>query len=91
MTVENIAIDNLKCGGCANTIKKSLLGMTGMETVDVNVDTSEVGVSFRFSLTKPEILKKLASLGYPEQGTTNTFQKAKSYVSCAVGRVSAEK
>lgn len=90
MKTENIAIDNLKCGGCANTIKKSLLKMNGMESVEVNTDSSEVGVSFGDSLTKTEILKKLASLGYPEKGTTNTYQKVKSYVSCAVGRVGAK-
>jgi copper chaperone CopZ len=90
MMEETIAIDNLKCSGCANTIKKSLSAMDGMNEVSVDVEKSEVSISYGSDLTKAEILKKLSGLGYPEQGTTNTFQKAKSYVSCAVGRIGAE-
>ena len=34
------------------------------------------------------VLEKLNSLGYPPEGTSTGFQKAKSYVSCAIGKVS---
>ena len=37
-----IQIENLKCRGCAATIKKGILGIHSVEQVDVNVETSEV-------------------------------------------------
>ena len=33
------------------------------------------------------LLEKLSKLGYPELGTSNVLQKAKSYVSCAIGKL----
>ena len=40
------------------------------------------------SIIKEAILKKLTSLGYPEKGHNTIFNEAKSYVSCAVGKMS---
>lgn len=85
---ETIVVDNLKCHGCANTIKKSLSGMEGVEDVQVDVETSEINIAFEGQVSRVDFLEKLAGLGYPEQGTGNTMQKVKSYVSCAVGRMS---
>ena len=41
------------------------------------------------SKDKKEItaIEKLSKWGYPEMGTSNLVQKAKSYVSCAIGRL----
>ena len=83
-----IHIDNLKCGGCANSIRKGLSKIEGVETVDVDLERSAVSVSG--TVQKPTILDRLSSMGYPEQGTTNLMQTAKSFVSCAIGRMSAE-
>ena len=82
-----IEIDNLKCGGCAATISNSLSQFDGVEKVEVNNETSEVTLSYEEELDFDEIKKKLEFLGYPEKGTTNKFQTAKSYVSCAIGKV----
>ena len=83
----SIFIENLKCGGCAATIKKGILSIDSVESVEVDVETSEVTVSHSkdvISLLK----EKLAKLGYPEAGDKNTvMHKAKSFVSCAVGRL----
>ena len=82
-----IHIENLKCGGCAATIKKGVLGIESVETVEVDVETSEVKVSHTNNVVE-KIKEKLAKLGYPETGDKNTvFHKAKSFVSCAVGRL----
>ncbi len=83
-----IKIENLKCGGCANTIKKGISSIEGVTDVDVNVETSVV--SFTADESKIEEVKaKLSKLGYPEVGAENNLgHKAKSFVSCAVGRVS---
>ena len=45
--ITTIQIENLKCGGCAATIKKGILGIDSVEEVDVNVETSEVKVSYK--------------------------------------------
>jgi len=82
-----IQIENLKCGGCAATIKKGILGIDSVSEVDVNVETSEVKVSHTNNVVNT-IKEKLSKLGYPEAGDKNTvLHKAKSFVSCAVGRL----
>jgi copper chaperone CopZ len=86
---ENITVDNLKCGGCASTIKNSLIKMEGVEDISVDVETSNIRIEFSGTLTRTDLVKKLGNLGYPKEGTTNTYQKAKSYVSCAIGNVNS--
>lgn len=85
--ITEIQIENLKCGGCASTITKGLLDVKGVEKVTVDVEKSIVTVT----TTSPnfdEIKQKLAKLGYPETGSKNTvLHKAKSYVSCAIGKI----
>ena len=86
MTTE-IKIENLKCGGCAATIKKGLLALHSVSEVTVDVEKSLVSV-----VSADEngmiIKEKLSKLGYPETGTKNTIlHKASSFVSCAVGRI----
>ena len=83
----DIQIENLKCGGCAATIKKGLLAINKVSEVTVDVENSMVSV-----VSTPEnrmmIKEKLSKLGYPETGTKNTIlHKASSFVSCAVGRI----
>ena len=83
----DIQIENLKCGGCAATIKKGLLAINTVSEVTVDVENSMVSV-----VSTPEnrmmIKEKLSKLGYPETGTKNTIlHNASSFVSCAVGRI----
>ena len=86
MTTE-IQIENLKCGGCAATIKKGILSLGAIEKVNIDVEKSIVLVSSR-NENLEEIKSKLSKLGYPEVGDKNTMiHKAKSFVSCAVGRL----
>nr|WP_298989988.1 heavy-metal-associated domain-containing protein [uncultured Polaribacter sp.] len=82
-----LQIENLKCGGCAATIKKGILAIDGVENVDVNLEESSVSItSTKNNLEEVKI--KLSKLGYPEIGDKNTvLHKAKSFVSCAVGKI----
>lgn len=85
-----VYIENLKCGGCAATIKKGVSNIPGVEEVHVDVEKSMVSFSSEENLLT-EVKEKLSKLGYPEVGDTNTLvHKAKSFVSCAVGRVNKE-
>ena len=82
-----IKIENLKCGGCAATIKKGLLSIENVDEVVVDVENDTVSISSKNVLIDL-IKEKLSKLGYPEVGDKNTLvHKAKSFVSCAVGRI----
>lgn len=83
-----IDILNLKCGGCANSIKKGLLVIDGVADAQVNLETSEVTIETLNEKVLEEVKIKLSSMGYPEAGDANTIMhKAKSFVSCASGRI----
>lgn len=84
-----IAIQNLKCGGCANTIKTKISALDGVDTVAVDVDQSTVTVTVAAEATVAQVKAKLATLGYPEADADNgLLTQAKSFVSCATGRMS---
>lgn len=87
MLKTEVIVDNLKCNGCASTISKKLSLLDGVKAVNVTVEDAKVEVSYLDHTNEEEIKNTLANLGYPEKGTSNTFQKAKSYVSCAIGKV----
>ena len=85
----DIEVQNLKCGGCASTITKGVASIDSVDNVKVDVDSSTV--SFDSDSDNLEtVYAKLAQMGYPAVGDSNSIgQKAKSFVSCAVGRVSS--
>lgn len=83
----NIQIENLKCGGCASTIKKGISTINGVNEVAIDLENSIVTIESE-NADLEEIKTKLSKLGYPEVGDKNTvLHKAKSFVSCAVGRM----
>ncbi len=83
-----IIVQNLKCGGCASTITKGVTSIDGVDNVNVDVETSAIS----FTSTNDSIdnvFDKLAKMGYPVEGESNSLgQKTKSFVSCAVGKMS---
>jgi copper chaperone CopZ len=86
-----LEILNLKCGGCANSIKKGLLSIEGVSDVSVDLETSKVTVDTKDGSIITKVKNKLATMGYPEVGDSNTIiHKAKSFVSCATGRMSSD-
>ena len=68
-----------------NSIRIALLKLSGVNAVEVFKDENKVCVSGS-AVEKEMVLAKLSSLGYPPKGSTNLLNKAKSLVSCAVGR-----
>ena len=88
MLSTTIKIQNLKCGGCANTIVTQLSKLDGISQVTVDNNTEEVSLNSNSEVNLKLAKKKLSDLGYPDLGETNSFpKKAKSFVSCAVGRM----
>ncbi len=86
---KTIEIQNLKCGGCANTVITKLYTLEAISNVEVEVGTSKVSFDYTSSNNLKRVEKKLIQLGYPPVGLDNTIaSKAKSFVSCAVGKMS---
>ncbi len=89
MKTEEIIIANLKCNGCATTIKKELLNIKGVKSVDVDVERDAVKLTHEEGVERGVIIGKLHSLGYPEATEKNgLLLQLKSYTSCMVGRIS---
>ncbi|WP_435261298.1 heavy-metal-associated domain-containing protein [Tenacibaculum sp. nBUS_03] len=85
---QEIYIENLKCGGCAATIRKGVQEIEGVDTVTVDVEKSLITVNATIENLQ-NVKRKLSKLGYPEVGDKNTvLHKAKSFVSCATGKMS---
>lgn len=84
-----ISVENLKCNGCASTIKKGLEQFDEIQNINIDIEQSSIEINFDGENKNIEIYKsKLHKLGYPEIGSNNTFSIAKSYISCAIGKVS---
>ncbi|EDP71647.1 Heavy metal transport/detoxification protein [Flavobacteriales bacterium ALC-1] len=84
-----LQIQNLKCSGCANTIITQLSKLDGVSAVSVDNNTDEVSFVYGSNSELESVRKKLSDLGYPILGEANSLpKKAKSFVSCAVGRMS---
>ena len=91
MKTETIKVENLKCQGCANTIRRELTWIGEVISVDVNVDLSTIKVDYTGKNNMRDVFTdKLRKLGYPEEGTGKFNQRMKSYVSCAIGRIQKE-
>ncbi|MDX9742215.1 MAG: heavy metal transporter [Arcobacteraceae bacterium] len=88
---QTIRIENVKCGGCANTLKKALFEEFG--EVEVNLEVMPREITLKIEENQIESLKiKLKTLGYPlSSEELNTIEKitttAKSFVSCAIGKM----
>ncbi|EGV43381.1 copper chaperone [Bizionia argentinensis JUB59] len=83
-----LEIQNLKCGGCSNTVTTKLASVAGIENVSVIVETSEVTFNYTTEDALVAAKQKLKSLGYPEADTVNSvISKAKSFISCATGKM----
>lgn len=85
----NFKVQNLKCGGCANSITKKLSTIQDVNHVEVNPETSVVQIDVANTNIEASLKQSLLQLGYPVEGDKNAFaSKAKSFVSCATGRMS---
>lgn len=62
-----INVNNVKCGGCAETIKKGLHSFTEVTDVNVDIPSGSVEVTYEDQFPLATIKEKLAQLGYPEK------------------------
>ena len=89
----SIQVENIKCGGCANSIKKGLMDEAGVSTVEIDVENGMVSIDGE-NLDRDAIAEHLLKMGYTESGSVEGMKaataKAKSFVSCAIGKVSSD-
>ena len=90
MEKKSLIIQNLKCGGCANTIIKNIAKIEGVSQVSINQEESSISfLSTNMNIDKT-VKIKLKTLGYPVIDEENSIvNKAKSFISCAKGRVAS--
>ena len=86
-TTETIFVENIKCAGCIKTIKDALQQVAGIDSVVVDKENESVVVAGR-DLARDIVIAKLEAMGYPEKGNNSFLKKARSYISCAVGKMS---
>jgi copper chaperone len=86
-----IHVENIKCGGCEKSIIKGLTSIEGLSHIVIDQEQQMVSVLADESL-REAVVSKLKSMGYPEHGSVSGLEaglaNAKSFVSCAIGRVS---
>lgn len=87
MKNEDIFLANIKCSGCATTIKNELLKIEGVTHIEVLNEDDKVNITYHH-VDRDIIIKKLHSLGYPEATEQNgLLLQLKSYASCMVGKI----
>ncbi len=85
----SLIVQNLKCGGCANTITNKLSEIANISDINIDIDASKVSFNFINDTDAIAVKEKLKSLGYPTVEDENSLTaKAKSFVSCATGKFS---
>jgi len=89
--MKKIKVVNVKCSGCANTVKTELekIWINNVKVFFTENDSSSwrlIEFDWDFDLVK----EKLTSLWYPEFWSLEAkslFKKANSFVSCAIGKM----
>ena len=84
-----LIVSNVKCQGCAKSIKNGLKAFPEVSEVTVDVVSQTVDITHDDNFDIEKIKAELTSMGYPEKGTLEGFDKfaasARAYVSCAIG------
>ena len=89
MKEETIAVQTLICEGCVRSVAQVLGAFPEISDVRVDLEESTVHIDTEADDQRTKYEDTLARAGYPPVGRDNTFStKAKSYVSCAIGKVS---
>ncbi len=93
--VREFKVLNVKCAGCAGTVKKALKEEFGKVDVNLEVEPRIITLVTDKNFNEENLRKKMKKLGYPfEDEELGTFEeigtKAKSFVSCAIGKMDSE-
>ena len=87
MRSDEIIVANLKCNGCAATIKNEILKIEGVKAVEVQKENDLVKITSE-NVERKLLTDTLFSLGYPEATEKNgLLMQLKSYTSCMIGKM----
>ncbi|WP_090129199.1 heavy-metal-associated domain-containing protein [Limnohabitans sp. Rim11] len=85
-----VEVENIKCGGCENSIVKGINSVAQVSNLVIDREKQLVSFEGEASI-KQSVIDKLRSMGYPEKGSVAGLEagitNAKSFVSCAIGRM----
>jgi copper chaperone len=85
----DLIVENIKCSGCAHTIKTGLSKLPGVESVDVDIPNGVIHIETHAETKRESLIEKLHHMGYPEPGKGSGITTATSFVSCMIGRVTS--
>ena len=63
-----INVENIKCGGCASTIRSKLEAMEGVDNIEFDIGEGIVSIEGSED-SREAVTARLLKLGYPESGT----------------------
>ena len=69
MTTRTVIIPSISCPHCIATIERTLRGITGVESVEGNVNSKSVTVSWREPADWESIRGSLVAIDYPPEGS----------------------
>ena len=85
-----IEVENIRCGGCASTIEKQLRKLDTVSAVSIDIGAGRVTVEAA-AADREQLVATLLKNGYPEKGSAEGLKaaqaKARSFVSCAIGKL----
>jgi copper chaperone len=85
---ERLFVANMKCSGCAHSIKTKLGEINGIDSVAVELENDAIDIGYDSLATRHTIIQKLHDMGYPEATEENgLLLQLKSYANCMVGRM----
>lgn len=62
-----LAVPAIVCGGCASGIKNALGGVSGIESVEVDVNAKTVSVRHDASVSREKLAELLDDAGFPAE------------------------
>ena len=94
-TKRTFQVQNVKCEGCATTLKNKLADAFGTIEVDLSKIPREITLEIDDNRID-ELKEALKALGYPMANEKlsffeNTSAQAKSFISCAIGKMESAK
>jgi len=83
-------VENLSCNGCANSIRRGLSKIEGIEIVKLDYARGNIELRFEHFSDLNAAKSKLEDLGYPDADRASIFHKGRSTVSCLLGKLTSE-
>ncbi len=89
MKTFELEVENIKCGGCAHSIRTALEELVKAKNVLIDIEREVIKFDADENVEVDVVIKKLDTMGYPLKGANNLVKTVKSYVSCMVGKVNS--